>query len=330
MKNLNKILGALSILCVGVMMTSCEEKEYAIPAAKTHLQNDVIKRSLGPNMAGLNIEFAYAMALGTEKGKLVDAKVEASIPGAEGTYLEHRSFYTNGSGQDVGIQIGNPSVTSGGTTTVTFTKDTSAATLRYFYRIPESAKGQKVSFKFTAKASTGETVSYDMGPYDIAKMDYRLDIPVRDSSAAFISIEDMRVYSAAEAASVANKIDLVYLYRTVPGITFNHSLLSPGSSSPYLAGTYKPSAANRVSKIRKEWGLRDFHLARSQFGVYIDDVDFEQIDLSTMQDEAINLRAESGVWVETADGQYRAYIYFNSVNNNNRSAVISIKRYKMQ
>lgn len=313
-------------VCLGFL--SCEEKEYAIPAAKTELQNDVIKRSIGPNVAGLDIEFAYAMALASSRGKLVSAKVEASLAGSEGTYLEHRSFYTDGGGQDVGVQIGAPSVTSGNTTTVTFSKDTSAATLRYFYKIPESAKGQSVSFKFSATSSTGETVSYDMGPYQIAKMDMRLDISVRDSVAAYISLEDMKVYTVEEARANPGKIDLVYLYRNVPGITFNHSLISPGAGSPYLAGVGVPAGAGRVSKIRKEWALRDRHLARAQFGVYIDDLDFEKLDFTGMPGEALNMRAESGAWVETADGAYRAYIYFNSVNNNGKQAVISIKRYK--
>ena len=320
-----------SLLCLfaGIFLSSCEEKEYAIPAAKTQLQNDVIKRSIGPNVAGLDIEFAYAMALAPERGKLVSAKVEASIPGSEGTYLEHRSFHTDGGGQDVGVAIGDPSVTSGSSTTVTFSRDTSAATLRYFYRIPDAAKGQSVSFKFTATSSTGETVSYDMGPYEIAKMDMRLDIPVKDSTAAFISIEDLRVYTPEEAAANPGKIDLVYLYRNVPGITFNHSLISPGASSPYLAASNVPSGANRISKLRKVWALRDLHLARAQFGIFIDDVDFEVLDFNNMPDQSLNMRAESGAWVETADGAYRAYIYFNSVNNNTKEAVISIKRYKM-
>ncbi len=321
------VAGGLFFL-TGLLLISCEEKEYAIPAAKTHLQNDVIKRSIGPNVAGLDIEFAYAMALAPERGKLVSAKVEASIPGSEGTYLENRSFYTDGGGQDVGIVVGEPSVTSGNTSTVTFSKDTSAATLRYFYRIPEGAKGESVSFKFTANSSTGETVTYEMGPYKIAKMDIRLDVPVQDSVAAFISIADLRVYTPEEAAANPGKIDLVYLYRNIPGITFNHSLISPGADSPYLAGANVPAGANSVSRIRKEWGLRDFHLARSQFGVYIDDLDFEKLDFTGMPDHAINMRAESGAWVETADGSHRAYIYFNSVNNNAKRAVVSIKRYK--
>jgi hypothetical protein len=241
------ILATSLFFLASLFLLSCEEKEYAIPEAKTQLQNDVIKRSIGPNVAGLDIEFAYAMALAPQRGKLVSAKVEASIPGSEGTYLEHRSYHTDGGGQDAGVIIGEPSVTSGNATSVTFSRDTSAATLRYFYRIPESAKGQSVSFKFTATSSTGEVVSYDMGPYQITKMDMRLDIPLKDSSAAFISIQDMSVMSAAEAAANPDKVDLVYLYRSIPGITFNHSLISPGADSPYLA-------SERVGVARSSFG----------------------------------------------------------------------------
>ncbi len=331
MKRYNLSINRLAVACLllGLLaITSCKEEEYAVPAAKTALQNDVIKRTLGPNVAGLDIEFAYAMALAPERGKLVSAQVEASIAGGEGTYLENRSYYTDGGGNDIGIQIGNPSTSQGNTTTVTFTRDTSAATLRYFYKIPAAAKGQAVSFKFTATASTGETVTYDMGPYQIAKMDMSLDLPVKDATNCFISLEDMRVYSAEEAASNAGKIDLVYLYRSIPGITFTHALVSPGAGSGYLPGVALPSGANNVSKIRKEWGLRDFHLARLQFGIYIDDLDFEKLTMTDMPAYAINLRAESGAWVESADGRYRAYVYLNSVNSNG-SAVISIKRYTL-
>jgi hypothetical protein len=59
-------------------------------------------------------------------------------------------------------------------------------------------------------------------------------------------------------------------------------------------------------------------------------VDFQQLDLSGSPDFAINLKAESGAWVETADGKYRAYIYVNSIDNTTKSAKISIKRYTMK
>lgn len=310
--------------------TACEEKEYAIPAAKTELQNDVIKRSLGPNVNGLNIEFAYAMALGTEKGSIDFAQVEASIPGASGTYLEHNSYHTNASGIDVGVEVGLPSATEGARTRVNFTKDTSAATLRYFYVIPPDAKGKTVEFTFSTEASTGEKVSYKMGPYNISKMDIKLDLPLKDSSACYISIADMAVLTPEQAAASPEKVDLVYLYRSIPNIMFNHSLVSPATTQEYRSGVVIPSGATKSTKVRKEWGVRDFHLARLQFGIYIDDLDFEKLNVSNSPDYALNLRAESGAWVETADQKYRAYIFVNSVNNNNKSAVVSIKRFEVQ
>jgi hypothetical protein len=268
------------------------------------------------------------MALPADAGKIISAGVEASIAGAPGTYLENRSFYTNGSGVDVGIQIGNASVTDGTNTEVVFTSDTCAATLRYYYMIPEEARGKKVSFTFSARASNGETVTYSMGPYDIANMDMKLDLNASDNNMCYISIADMAVYDAATAASIPDKIDLVYLYRAITGITFAHALVSP-SNTEYLPGVTLPAGVGNSTKFIKMWALRDFHLARLQYGIYIDDLDFQKIDFTGVPDYGINMKAESGAWVETADGKYRAFIYVNALNNTTRTMRISIKRLIM-
>jgi len=309
-------------------MGACKEKDYAIPEAKGVLQNDVIKRSLGPNLVGQKIEFAYAMALPADKGKIVSAQVEASIAGAPTTFLEHRSFYTNSSGVDVGIDIGSPSVNKDNLTTVDFTKDTMAATLRYNYVAPEEARGKAVKFTFTAKSSSGETATYSMGPYNISKMDMKLDLRAVDNAACYISIEDMAVYTAAQAATMPGKIDLVYIYRTPTN--YLHSIVSPGSDPQYLPGVTLPAGVNKLTKLVRAWALRDQQLARLQFGVFIDDVDFEKKGFEDAADLALNLKAEAGLWVETADGKYRAYVFINSVTNNTKTAVISIKRYTMK
>ena len=319
-----------AMLSIVFSLTACDDDDDGLTITpKNELQNDVIKRTLGPNLVGLNIEFAYAMAIPKSLGKLVSAQVEASIGGAESTYLDNKSYYTNGSGQDIGIQVGGTSVNEGAKTTVTFTKDTTAATLRYFYRVPTAARGKEVTFKFSANASNGQTVTFSMGPYKIAEMDMVLDLDVKDSSAAYISIADMAVYGPADAASKADKIDLVYLYRSIPNITFNHALVAP-SNKDYLPGVKLPAGVNRTARINKVWALRDFHLARLQYGVYIDDLDFQQLDITNSPDFAINMRAEAGAWVETADGKYRAYIYINSVNNATKSVKISMKRYTLK
>ena len=321
-------LTLLTILVV--FFTACQDEEYSLPAAKTGLNNDCIKRTLGPNVVGLNLEFAYAMALPKAEGKIISAQVEASIAGAPATYLENRSFSTNGSGVDVPVTVGSPSVNSGTKTEVVFTKDTCAATLRYFYIIPEEARGKTVKFTFSAKASNGQTVSYEMGPYNIAKMDMKLDLLLSDNNNSYISIANMAVYNAATAATNAANIDLVYLYRVITGITFTHALVAPASSPDYLPGITLPSGVNKSAKIWKVWALRDQQLARLQYGIFIDDLDFQQLDFTGAPDYAISLRAEAGIWVETADGKYRAYIYINKIDNTKKEMTISIKRYPMQ
>lgn len=317
--------------CLALVFTACQQEKYSIPAAGTELQNDCIKRTLGPNVVGLNIEFAYAMALPQAKGKLVSAQVEASIAGTADTYMDNNSYNTNSSGQDIGITVGSPSVNSGAITTVTFTKDTCASTLRYYYAIPEEARGKTVTFKFSAKASNGQTVTYDMGPYTIAKMDMKLDLVLSDNNNSYLSIADMAVYNATDAAANPDKIDLVYLYRAITGISFLHSLVSPtADNSQYLPDVTLPSGVNKSTPFLKVYGLRDQQLARLQYGIFIDDVDFTALDFTNASNYGINMKVESGAWVETADGKYRAYIFVNKVDNTKKEMTVSIKRYTMK
>ena len=312
-------------MTVMLFMAGCKKQEYALPTAKDVLQNDAIKRTLGPNIVGQTIEFMYAMAIQPSKGKLVSAEVEATIAGGAGTYLDNNTYYTNQSGVDVGTPVGQPSTTTGTKTTVTFTKDTSTSTLRYFYVIPPEARGKTVSFKFTVKSSDGATATYQLGPYTVAKMDMVRSLAVSNNNLAYISIEDMKVYNAADAATNAAKIDLVYLFRNISTSAFNHALVSPAADTVYLPGITLPAGVNRSTKVIKVFNLQDFNLAQLQFGIYIDDLDFEQLNFATAPNFSINLRQEAGVWVETADGKYRAYIYINSANTAG-NAVISIKR----
>jgi len=311
-----------------LVMTGCKKQDYELPTAKSGLHNDVLKRTLGPNIVGQRIEFAYAMAILPDQGKLASAKVEATIAGATGTFLENNSYYTNTSGVDVPVPVGSVSVTTGNTTMVTFNKDTSAATLRYYYVIPPEAKGQTVSFKFSAMSDKGETVTADLGPYTISKMDMVRNLAVSNNANAYISIENMAVYNSADAATNANKIDLVYLFRNITTSAFNHALVSPAADPVYLPGVTLPTGVNRSSRILKVFNLQDYNLAQLQYGIYVDDRDFIEINLANSPNYAINLKGEAGAWVETADGKYRAYIYINSVNAAG-TAVISMKRYAM-
>lgn len=317
-----------------LVFTGCKEKEYEVPTSPSGLQNDLIKRSLGPSIVGMDIEFAYAMALLPEKGKLASATVTASIAGATGTYMDNKFYTTTSGGLEVGTVVGTPSVNSGNTTTVTYNADISAATLRYFYRVPEEARGKEVTFTFSVTSTNGETNSYKSGPHPIRRMDIKKNLIVIDPTACYLSIADMAVYDAAFAAANPSKIDLVYLYRAITGVTFNHALVAPTASAEYRPGITLPAGLTNKTKLIKAWDIRDQQLVNTTglaTSVFVDDIDLQQRNFADAPDFAINTRAESGVWVETADGKYRAYIYVNSVTNTTTSKqmVIGIKRLTM-
>jgi len=326
MRNKNIQFSFLVIMMLASLV-ACKKEEYTIPDPVSLLTNDCIKRTIGPSIVSLPLEFAYAMAIPKSSGKLVSAQVEASIAGASGTYLENRSFYTNSSGVDVPVLVGSPSLTVDKTTKMTYNIDTNAATLRYYYVIPEGARGQSVSFTFSVTSSDGKTASYKMGPYTISKMSIKRNLAVSNGVNAYISIEDMAVYNAAAAAAAPGKIDLVYLFRAAP-TTFTHALVSPAADAAYLPGVTLPAGLNRSTKLRKVFNLQDRNLANLQFGIYVDDVDLINVDMVDMPNYAIGLRAEAGVWVETADKKYRAYIFVNSINAAG-TAVISMLRYTL-
>jgi hypothetical protein len=333
MQHSSKYFSGISLLAATILLfsTSCKKNTYSLPTPSDKLQNQAIKRTLGPNIVGQQIEFAYAMAILPSKGKLVSCVAEASIAGGPGTYMENRSFYTAQNGADVGVPVGSPAVTNGTTTTVMYNVDTSAATLRYYYVIPEAARGQTVTIKFTATSSDGESISTTMGPYTIAKMDMELNMKVSDGNMMYISIADSTVYNATDAAAHAASIDLVYLYRNLSTSAFNHALVAPAADPQYLPGVTLPTGVNRTAKLQKAFNLQDHNLAPNEQygGIFIDDIDFQHIDLSNSPNFAINLKQDAGVWVETADGKYRAYIFFNAVTTAG-TATISMKRYALK
>lgn len=329
------------MVCAVAITVGCKEEEYSVPKPKSGLQNDVIKKSVGPGLPGIDMEFMYAMALQKSEGKLVSAKVEASIPGASGTYLENRSFRTDGVGNDVGVIVATPSVTTGAVSEVSFNVDTNASTLRYHYIPALASAGQEVSFTFTATSSNGQTVSYKMGPYKIRKLEIVNGIILSNTAKKYISIENMAAYTEAEAAAVADKIDVIYLQRSVPGVTFGHAFVAPTADVLYRRDVVIPAGANRNTKIQKAWNVRDIHLganlasdgAGNSSYVYLDEEDFVALNLNAAPNYAIDMKHQSGIWVETADGKYRAYIYVNRIPGQPAGSTefkIGIKRYTVQ
>lgn len=323
---MKKILTILAVSLLTLSAVSCSDKDDGI----LPINNKCLKRTQGPNVVGNQIYFVYAMAVPYNTVNLTECTVEASIAGAEGTWLDHNSYYTNSSGFDIPVQVGEPSFNDGNLTTVKFCVDTCAAALRYHYVIPEEARGKSVNFKFSAKASDGRSISMEMGPYQISKQYMKRNLTL-SRAACYISLEDMAVYTLEEAQKIPEKIDLVYLWRNKinEGVEFGHTFASPAADREWLDDLEVPASMTRDVKLRKEWGMIDAHLTDDpDNGTYIDDVDFETIKLDGMPNYALNMKDKGGMWIETADGKYRAYIYINSLKATS-GGTISIKRYNM-
>ncbi len=171
-----------------------------------------------------------------------------------------------------------------------------------------------------------------MGPYHVSNMDMMLNLEASETN-RYISVEDMAVYDEATALANPGKIDLVYnfhQFNVTPSIPSSHAFLSPAADQQFMPNLTIPSGFSNNSKVVKAWALRDRHLANMQFGIYIDDVDFREKDFTGAPNYSLNMRNESGVWLETADGKYRAYIYVNKINNAAKSVTISMKRLQIK
>src|SRR5690554_7027159 len=317
-----------------LIMASCDQDTVLIGEPVTGLSNDAIKRSLpiAPNLVDGVIEFAYAMAIPEDLGNLSSAQVTASIPGASGTNFDPNSYHTNTSGQDIPVLVASESQTSGTTTTIQFSVDTCAATLRFYYVIPEEARGKDVSFLFSVRASNGQTAEYSMGPYKISTMDMTRDILLTSDDQCYISFRDeseaVVVYSKSELdadPSIASLVDLVYNRHSSSDIS--HALYAADAPESYRPGVIFPSGFSNQTKMIKEYGLRDRQLSDLHYSHFIDDLDFESINMTRSINYVLALKEEAGAWVETSDGEYRAFIYVN--NTGPGEMTISVKQYKM-
>ena len=301
------------------------------------LQNDWMKKTAAPAIVGEKIEFAYAM--GTTEGQLSQAEAKASIAGAEGTNFESYSWFT----ARAKIQIGDKVYQAGedkidetymrpnvayGTNQVPMI----AVTLRYAYVVPEEAKGQNVSFTFSSTSSTGAKASCSTQSYKVSKMDMRRLIEMESEGACYFSIADMKAYTKEEVAAqnLASKIDFIYLYQeTLDGYEYKHSFVSPATDPKFIAiAGIVPTGATNKTPMEKRANVRDAQLKGDTPNVYIDDIDFQTLDLGEASDYALTFNKDDGAFMKTADGKYAAYVYVNNIDNNGKMTV-SIKRYPL-
>ncbi|MFA4045720.1 DUF4466 family protein [Prevotella sp. PCHR] len=330
MKNINTIIGlSLSVLVLSITVACNDDDAYTLPEGIKNLSDDCLKNSIGVNMVGQSIDFSYAMAMPKGTGHIIEASVKASAKGSDGTYLDNMSYHTNG-GYDEGVMIGNKCENYDNITKVTFTRDTCAATLRYFYIIPEELRGKEVSFEFSSKDSNGNRTTRKMGPYSISNMDMALDIKLKNKDC--FSISRMRVLTKEEAEANPEDVDFVYSFQIKRGVTFNHAFISPTQANltQYMQGITLPGGISNSTKMARTYGSCDQQLARNENAVFVDDIDMKKKTFDNTQDFMINIIEKGGAWMETADGKYRAYVYVNTAASNKGGMTISLKRLKMQ
>lgn len=318
-----KILKYLTIAAVLIAGASCSKENSQA------LRDDYIMKTIAPAITGEAVEFAYAM--GTLEGNLVSAKAEVNIPGAPGTGFDPHSYHVDSRGNDIGVLVADTS-TEGSVSEAIFSADTSAATLRFNYIVPEEAKGQMINLTFHAESSTGEKVTTTVPGFNVRKMDLKRDLIMTNNDACYFSIETMMSYTAAEveALGIGDKIDLVYIYDALnpQGIIYGHSLVSPGTEDKYLNNRVIPaSIVKRKTKIQKHSFIRDMQLSGSIPANFVDDIDFEELDLANALDFVLGISKSNSVFLETEDGKYRAYIYFNDARRS--TLTFGIKRYEV-
>ena len=340
-----KLLKYVMLSAIALSCFSCSDDDDST------LRNDLIKKTVAPAIAGEKIEFAYAM--GAQMGQLGQAEARASISGAEGTGFELNSWFTarnklvvNG----VTYQTVKDVSTNGATSTATMmdkvdehymnptvafgTSQASliAATVRYAYVVPAEAKGKNISFTFSSTSSTGAKASYSTPSYPVSKMDMKRLIELGNEGACYFSIEDMKAYTKEEVTtqSLASKIDFIYIYQAkLNGYDYKHSFVSPGTDPKYIAiAGIVPAGATNKTPMEKRANVRDAQLKGEAPNVYIDDVDFQSLDLGAAVDYALTFSKDDGAFMKTANGKYAAYVYVNKIDDSGKMTV-SIKRYPL-
>lgn len=331
-----KYISLYALLSVLILFASCKKEEKEVG-----LKNDLIKKTITPLLVGEKIQFAYAM--GSKKGNLSNATAMASIAGATGTGFEGGSWRAEISGTENFTLVANGLITTGQTSSATFFVDTAASTLRYYYVIPEEARGKEISFEFNSVNKAGDKATYKTPAYKVSRMDMKRTITMVGTAvgACYFSIADMKAYTAAEvnAGNLSSKIDFVYAYAATVVVTiptpgtaaYGHSLVSPSSANFPAGFTIPATWTKNTTLMERKIGIALFDgqlKGDVNIGLYIDDLDLQKQSFTGSAAYALGLTTDGGTFMKTADGKYTAYIYVNTVTNATSTAVISIKRYQ--
>lgn len=305
--------------------SSCSDDE-------SPLRNDLLRKDVGPVLVGNTLEFAYA--IGSTDGTPIKAvEVTASFPGAEGTGIAINSRYTNpDNGEEEEVRIATETSTEG-TVSKAYIVDTVAATIRYFYVVPEVARGSKIKFHFRSITGTGEA-TVQSPEYTVSNVEIFKNLSLSSGERSCFSLETMQSYSVVqvEEMGIAGKIDFIYTYKPTMGSgwSFAHGLVSPSNEKGYLYPVEIPlGAANRTLMEKRYWP--DGQLKTSGVPtIYVDEIDLRQAALDGVTAHAYELGQDQGVLVKSHDGKYIAYLYINETSSNLKRMSFAIKRLTLK
>jgi hypothetical protein len=322
-------------------LTSCEKDEYE--------QIQYIRKTLGPFIVGESYEFAFSVA-SKDGSVLKDLEIEATYAGASGTMLDTKCYWTDSDGKDGNQEMLQTVSTNGNLTRASVIENYTeyeggytsyAVTVRYIYKVPEEARGNKVRFTVRYSSQNGSHLEYSTMEYEVGEVDMVRSVTLTDPAghggARYFSIADLRAYTLDEVNSLSKSasIDFVYRYNsdniTTPGgssVKLNHAIISPAYGT-YLDSGYMPAqwTKNNTWIEKRKWD--DMQLRGAVPNNYVTDLDIRGSEMNGNTFAEYGLAGDFGLLVQTADASYRAYVYIKSVNNNNRSITLGIKRLKM-
>ena len=320
-----KYIKLLAYILLILILPACDSDD------DSPLKNDFLKKTSGPVLVGSTIEFAYAIG-STDHTPLKAVEVTATYPGAIGTGIGTHGIATNSdNGEEMEFLIATQTSTEGNLSRA-YLVDTIAATVRYFYVVPEEARGKSIRFKFRAltdnSSASLETPEYAVGNVEVFK-----NLTLTSGQNSCFSLETMRSYTLDEVESlgIADKIDFIYSYKQTlgSGWTFAHGLVAPSNNKGYLYPVEIPAGASNNTLLEKRY-WPDGQLKTSGVPtIYVDEIDLRGATFDGTIGHAYELGQDQGVLIKSHDGKYVAYLYINGTSSNTLTMNFAIKRLRL-
>ncbi len=336
-----KYLAAIAVLLICCVFSSCEKDEYELVK--------YYKLTPGPIITGDAVVFKFAIA-SNDESSLNTWEITSSFAGQTGTVVDDKVYWTTRDGVDhdmvmlSGITASGNKISGSVVDGVTWGVgndpgySSKAVTITYNYVVPAEAKGKIIKFDVRYTTRQGSVQSYSTVEYDVSNLDMVETVVLADpadgTGSRYFSVTDMTSYTLAEveAQNKSAVIDFVYRYNNVamtsPGgtdVTLNHSISAP-THTFFLDANYVPANWTKNASLIEKRKWNDMHLKQATPSEYVTDKALMTTSLSANSTAVYGLAANFGFVIQTADGNYRAFVYVRAVNNGDRTMTIGVKR----